>query len=65
MNGKYVYYDFVDVYDDKIFTRERANEWREYIVDAYKSVYEEMRSRLDSSVPVFCYEQVSFRRNYC
>lgn len=52
MSKKYVYYDFVDVYDDKIFTRDRANEWRSYIVEAYKSVYKGMRNKLDLSVPI-------------
>jgi len=52
MKHEYVYYNFVDVYDDKIFTKERANEWRDYIVASYTSVYEGMKERLDYSVPV-------------
>lgn len=52
MNRKSIYYDFVDVYDDKIFTKDRANKWRQYIVDAYKSVYCEMKRKLDLSVPI-------------
>lgn len=52
MNEKYIFYDYVDVYDDKIFTKDRANEWRSYIVDAYKSVYTEMKAKLDMSVPI-------------
>lgn len=52
MKKKYVYYDFVDVYDDDVFTRDKANEWRDYIVKAYESVYTEMKSKLDLSVPV-------------
>ena len=29
MQKDFVYYDFVDVYDDKIFTHERGNEWKD------------------------------------
>lgn len=52
MQKDFVYYDFVDVYDDKIFTHERGDEWKDYIVESYKSVYAKMKSRLDYSTPI-------------
>lgn len=52
MKQEYVYYDFVDVYDDKVFTKERADEWKDYIVQSYKIVYDDMKSMLDNSSPI-------------
>ena len=52
MQKDYIYYDFVDVYDDKIFTHERGDEWKNYIIESYKSVYFKMKSCLDNSAPI-------------
>ena len=55
MSTPNVFYGAVEVYDDKIFTRERSHEWQQYIVAAYKSIYERMQNTIDPSCMISFY----------
>lgn len=49
MKDKFVYYGYVDIYDDKVFTEERLYEWKEHIVTSYKKVYERLKKKIDNA----------------
>lgn len=52
MGKIFVYYDYVDVLDDKVFTKERTDKWWDHIVDSYTIIYEEMVEKLDMECPI-------------
>lgn len=49
MKNSFVFLSPIKVYDEKIFTKERAKKWKIHIRDSYKCVLEELRSKMDSS----------------
>ncbi len=48
MGNKFVYLSSVDVYDSKVFTQSRADEWFDHIVDSYECIYQEFERKLTS-----------------
>lgn len=47
-----VYYDYLDIYDDKVFTHERVNMWKSHLCDCYEDVYKGLKAKLDYSSPI-------------
>lgn len=47
MINTYIYYDYLNIYDDKVFTYERANGWKKHIVNCYEDVYRGLRAKID------------------
>lgn len=52
MENTHIYYDYLDIYDDKIFTKKRVNEWKQHLLDCYEDVYKGLKSKLDYESPV-------------
>lgn len=44
-----VFFDFIDVADEKVFTKDLMKRWAHYLLDAYKDVFSEMTSMIDNS----------------
>lgn len=54
MENDFVYYGYVDIYDD-IFTEERLYEWKKHIVNSYKVVRDVLKQKIDPDSPIeFC-----------
>ncbi len=54
MENDFVYYGYVDIYDD-IFTEERLYEWKKHIVNSYKVVRDVLTQKIDPDSPIeFC-----------
>lgn len=47
MINTYVYYDYLDIYDEKVFTHGRANGWKEHIVNCYEDIYRGLKEKID------------------
>lgn len=47
-----VYFDFVDVADEKVFTKQRMREWEKNLRDAYSDVLDEMQSKMSKESPI-------------
>ncbi len=55
MSGKFIYYGYVDVYDDEIFTEKRLLEWKKHLLDSYEDIFDLLREKIDYVSPVqFC-----------
>lgn len=54
MKDKYVFYGYVDIYDD-VFTEDRLYDWKKHIVESYKSIYKRLKSRVDLDSPIRFY----------
>lgn len=52
MSDKYIYYDYLDIYDDKIFTEKRVNDWKQHLLNCYVDIYKGLQSKLDLDSPV-------------
>ncbi len=52
MSNQFVFLSKISVYDDKIFTEERAKEWKRHMYMAYNSIYESLKDKLDNSTKV-------------
>lgn len=51
MREKFVYYDYVNIYDN-IFTEERLYEWKQHIVESYRAVYTNLKEKIDYDSPI-------------
>lgn len=49
---KFVYIKAIDVFDDSIFTRERADEWKTHILNSYKDVLKGLKRKIDNVFPI-------------
>ena len=49
---KFVYIKDIDVFDNKVFTRERANEWKDHILNTYDDVYSMLKRKIDNVFPI-------------
>ena len=47
-----VYFGFVDVADEKVFTRQRMREWEINLRDAYVDVLDEMQAKMSKESPI-------------
>ena len=47
-----VYFDFVDVADEKVFTKQRMREWEIDLRNAYSDVLEEMQAKMNKESPI-------------
>ncbi len=52
MNEEFVYYDYLNIYDDKVFTEKRVNGWKMHILECYADIFEGLKSKLDYDSPV-------------
>ncbi len=52
MSNQFVFLSPITVYDDKIFTEERAKGWKKHIRMAYDSIYNGLDDKLDNSTKV-------------
>lgn len=52
MSNRFVFLSPVKVYDEKIFTEERAKEWKRHIKASYDFIYHDLLDRLDNSTKV-------------
>lgn len=52
MSNQFVFLSPVTVYDDKIFTEQRAAEWKKHIRTAYNAIYRDLSDKLDNSTKV-------------
>lgn len=52
MQKSSVYFDFVDVADEKVFTKQRMREWEKNLRDAYSDVLDEMQSKMSKDSPI-------------
>lgn len=50
-----VYYDYVSVFDENVFTQARADAWRSYLKNSYNSIFYEFQEIIDNSVPIQFY----------
>lgn len=47
-----VYFDFVDVADEKVFTKQRMREWEKNLRNAYSDVLDEMQEKMSKESPI-------------
>lgn len=47
-----VYFDFVEVADEKVFTEQRMREWERKLRDAYSDIFNEMMSKMSKESPI-------------
>ena len=52
MSNKFVFLDVVKVYDEEIFTRERAADWKQHIKSAYDCIFHGLKDKIDDSTQV-------------
>lgn len=52
MQKRPVYFDFVNVADDKVFTLQQMKEWELRLRDAYVDVLEEIQEKMDKDSPI-------------
>ena len=52
---KFVYVKKIDVYDEKVFTVERADVWRDHIINCYEDVFKGLKKRIDNVSPIKFY----------
>ena len=45
-NKKFVFLSKVNVFDEKVFTRERTDEWMDHIIESYQNIYDEFAKSL-------------------
>ena len=46
MFEKFVFLKLIDVYDDKVFTKERCQEWKDHMFDVYEDTYRGLVKKL-------------------
>lgn len=44
---RFVYIKSIDIYDDKVFTKERTLEWGNHLLDAYEDVFSGLKEKID------------------
>ena len=49
MFDKFVFLKSVDVYDEKVFTKERSHSWKEHILNSYEDVYNGLKTKMDET----------------
>lgn len=54
-----VYFDFVDVADEKVFTKQRMREWEKNLRDAYVDVLEAMQAKISKESPIQFFINIS------
>lgn len=52
MRYNYIDYDRISVFDNDVFTKQRAVKWRNHLLDCYKYVLEQIFDQLDLSCPI-------------
>ena len=52
MENDHVYYGYLDIYDDHIFTQNRINEWKQHLLNCYEDIYNGLTNKLDHECPV-------------
>lgn len=52
MSEEFVYYDYLNIYDDEVFTEKRVNDWKMHILECYADIFEGLKSKLDYNSPV-------------
>lgn len=52
MKSEFVFLSPITVYDDKVFTEERAKEWKKHMKECYSSIYEGLYEKIDNSTKV-------------
>lgn len=52
MQKKSVFFGYVDVLDNKIFTQKKANKWKRYLQESYKDIYYQFENEIDNDFPV-------------
>ena len=52
MDGAFIYYDYLNIYDDQVFTEKRANDWKMHMLECYADVFEGLKNKLDYDSPV-------------
>ena len=55
MFDNYVFLDQVNVFDDKVFTTDRAIDWMNHMLNSYADVLRELKIKIDTSVPISFY----------
>lgn len=59
---KFVSFDFVDIIDEEVFTKEKVDEWKAHIMNSYEEVYESLRKKIDPSSNISMYINISLLR---
>ena len=52
MKDRQVFYNYITVYDDNVFTRKKGTEWGQQLVNAYEKVFHALNEQMDKSSPV-------------
>ncbi|MBR1560990.1 MAG: hypothetical protein IJ646_12185 [Clostridia bacterium] len=52
MRKAQVFYNYLTVYDDKVFTRKKGAEWELCLLNAYKDVFHNLWEQMDSAAPI-------------
>jgi hypothetical protein len=60
MNDDFVYYTYVDVTDEKVFTFDLTEKWKDDMLDSYEEVFTLLKSKVDpvSSISFFISESL-------
>lgn len=52
MDEKIIYYDYVNICDDKVFTKERLYKWEKHIVSSYEKVFKKIKEKMNADSPI-------------
>lgn len=49
---KFIYIKPIEIYDDKIFTVERTNKWKNHLLNSYEDVFYGLKNKIDNAFPI-------------
>lgn len=52
MREKQVFYNYLTVYDDKVFTKQKGADWARCLLDAYEDVFHGLRNQMNKECPI-------------
>lgn len=52
MRDKQVFYNYLTVYDDKVFTKEKGVEWANCLLDAYEDIFHKFQDKIGKESPI-------------
>lgn len=52
MSDRFIEYGYIDIYDDKVFTKKRVLNWENYLLNCYEDIYDVLKEKIDYESPI-------------